>query len=120
MNNTLFGTAFWYNGGLPNGDPDKAWNAPNESSMSYIKFSPRVLSDFTVNYKINDKHSLNLNVFNAFNVMPKWEIYNLGDSDKQKIYDLVTFNGRYPQSAYDSQHFSIFGTQFTLGYNVKF
>ena len=128
MNNTLFGTAYWNNGGLPNSDnsatglsdPDKPWNYPNEGNLSYIKFSPRVTSDFTVNYRINDKHSLNFNVMNAFNVMPKWEMYNLGSANKQDVYNLVTFSGRYQQSAYDSQHFSIFGTQFTLGYNVKF
>ena len=37
-----------------------------------------------------------------------------------EVYNTVTFNGRYQQSSYDAQHFNIFGTQFILGYNIKF
>ncbi|MCQ9639725.1 hypothetical protein MP478_09990 [Chryseobacterium sp. WG14] len=42
------------------------------------------------------------------------------DKTYDEIYNAVTFNGRYQQSSYDAQHFNIFGTQFILGYNIKF
>lgn len=144
LNNTLFGNAKWANDGLPNNqpykdmndpnnvgkdpdqtinDPYRPWNVANEGDLSYLKFLPRVVTDLNINFDINSKNSVTFNVSNIFNVLPKWKLVNVNPEDAAvggKTYNAVTFSGRYPQSAYDSQHFSILGTQFTLGYNIKF
>ncbi len=122
LNNTLFGKAKWVNDGIDAG-AYAAWNDPNESTMGYLQYKPRVVTDLNINYNLSKMSSLSLNVANIFNVLPKWELVNVSAADAAPngaVYNAITFNGRYPQSAYDSQHFSIFGTQFTLGYNVKF
>ena len=119
VNNTLFGTSTFANSGMPGAE--LAWDNPNASSQSYLKFDPRITTDITVNYIINEKNTINIGILNAFNVLPKWGIYNLPENKSyDEIYNAVTFNGRYPQSSYDAQHFSIFGTQFTVGYSMKF
>lgn len=119
LNNTLFGKAVYANSGMPGAS--LAWNDPSAASQSYLEFSPRVTSDLAINYNINDKNTINLSVMNIFNVIPKWELMNLpSGTSYDEIYNAVTFNGRYQQSSYDAQHFSIFGTQFMLGYNIKF
>lgn len=123
LNNTIFGNAKWANDGLPNNDPYKPWNVPNEASLSYLEFLPRVVTDLNINYNINSKNSISINISNIFNVLPKWKLVNVNAEDATingNVYNAITFNGRYPQSAYDSQHFSIFGTQFMFGYNIKF
>lgn len=121
INNTLFGKATWANDGL-NGS-GAAWNVAGESNLASLEYQPRVVTDLNFVYNINKNNSLNFNVSNLFNVLPKWKLINVSAADAAvdgSVYNTITFNGRYPQSAYDSQHFSIFGTQFTVGYNVKF
>jgi iron complex outermembrane recepter protein len=117
LNNTLFGPAKFASTGLPNND--MAYN-DNTQQATYLRFKPRVLTDLNLSYKLNQNHSLNLNVSNIFNLTPKWELENVSEADEKAVSNAATFNGRYPQSGYDSQHFSIFGTQFMLGYNFKF
>lgn len=121
LNNTLFGTAKWVNDGIAGAY--SAWNVANEGSLGYLEYQPRVVTDLNVNYNINKSNTLTFSISNLFNVLPKWKLVNVSAADAApngSVYNAVTFNGRYPQSAYDSQHFSIFGTQFTVGYNVKF
>lgn len=121
LNNTLFGTAKWANDGIAGAY--SAWNVANEGSLGYLEYQPRVVTDLNVNYNINKSNTLTFSISNLFNVLPKWKLVNVSAADAApngSVYNAVTFNGRYPQSAYDSQHFSIFGTQFTLGYNIKF
>ncbi|WP_426477182.1 TonB-dependent receptor plug domain-containing protein [Chryseobacterium sp. CBSDS_008] len=119
LNNTLFGKATFANSGMPGAN--LAWNDPNAGSQSYLRFKPRMTTDITINYNINSKNTINIGVLNVFNVVPKWELRNLpADKSYDEVYNTVTFNGRYQQSSYDAQHFSIFGTQFILGYNIKF
>lgn len=121
LNNTLFGKAKWVNDGISGAY--EAWNVANEDALGYLEYKPRVVSDLNINFDISKKSSFSFNVLNLFNVLPKWNLVNVDAADAAPdgaVYNAVTFNGRYPQAAYDSQHFSIFGTQFTLGYNVKF
>lgn len=118
LNNTAFGPAKFVNGDI--GQDGVAFNTPGADAMPYLQYKTRIVSDLNIAYKINDKNTINFGILNLFNVIPKWTIENVPAADQEKIYNYITFNGRYPQSAYDSQHFSIFGTQFTLGYNVKF
>ncbi|MCS4305178.1 TonB-dependent siderophore receptor [Chryseobacterium sp. BIGb0232] len=119
LNNTLFGKATYANSGMPGAN--LAWNDPAADSQSYLRFKPRITTDLTINYNINSKNTINIGVLNIFNILPKWELRNLpADKAYDEVYNTVTFNGRYQQSSYDAQHFSIFGTQFILGYNIKF
>lgn len=119
INNTLFGKSTFANSGIPGAG--LAWDNPIASSQSYLKFNPRVTTDITINYLINKRNTVNFGILNAFNVLPKWEIMNLpASSSYDEIYNTITFNGRYPQSSYDAQHFSIFGTKFIAGYSIKF
>ncbi len=121
LNNTLFGKSTWANDGL-NGS-GAAWNIAGESSLASLEYKPRVVTDLNFVYNLNKNNSINLNVSNLFNVLPKWKLINVSAADAAvdgEVYNTLTFNGRYPQSSYDSQHFSIFGTQFMIGYNVKF
>ncbi|WP_054510498.1 TonB-dependent siderophore receptor [Chryseobacterium sp. ERMR1:04] len=119
VNNTVFGPAKFVNDGTSS-DAYASWNAPNEEAMAYLKFRTRMTTDLMINYHINDKNTINIGVVNAFNIIPSWKLVNVSSEDYERAYNAVTFNGRYSQSAYDSQHFSIFGTRFTLGYNIKF
>ncbi|MBK1895309.1 TonB-dependent receptor plug domain-containing protein [Chryseobacterium paridis] len=119
VNNTIFGPAKFVNDGTSS-DAYAGWNAPNEAAMAYLEFRTRMTTDLMINYHINDRNTINIGVLNAFNIIPKWRLINVSSEDYDKAYNAVTFNGRYPQSAYDSQHFNIFGTRFTVGYNIKF
>lgn len=119
VNNTLFSKALYANSGMPGAN--LAWNDPVANQQSYLRFDPRITTDITLNYVINDKNTINLGVMNVFNILPKWRLLRMpADKTYDEIYNTVTFNGRYPQSSYDAQHFSIFGTQFVLGYSIKF
>ncbi|ASW74612.1 ferric enterobactin receptor [Chryseobacterium piperi] len=119
VNNTIFGTAKFVNDGT-SPDAYAGWNAPNEAVMAYLQFRTRMTTDLMINFHINDKNTINVGVLNVFNVIPRWRLVNVSPEDYDQAYNAVTFNGRYPQAAYDSQHFNIFGTRFTLGYNIKF
>ncbi|MDQ0066101.1 TonB-dependent receptor plug domain-containing protein [Chryseobacterium lathyri] len=119
LNNTLFGKAIFANSGMPGAN--LAWNDPIADQQSYLRFDPRITTDIMFSYMINDKNTVNFGVLNVFNILPKWKLLRMpADKTYDEIYNTVTFNGRYPQSSYDAQHFSIFGTQFVLGYSLKF
>ncbi len=119
INNTLFGKSVFVNSGMPGAE--LAWDHPNASSQSFLKFRPRVTTDITVDFVLNGKNTVNVGVLNALNVLPRWEIMNLpADTSYEEVDNTLTFNGRYPQSTYDAQHFSIFGTRLIAGYSFKF
>ena len=121
LNNTVFGPTTFRQAGLDE-------NLKTE-------FKTRAVTDFAVNYNVNDRMTLTFNVNNLFDVTPKWEFKALnatGQADldstnvrkygtfRQEQSDLITFNGRYPITTYDGSHFSQLGRMFNMALTYRF
>ena len=120
LNNTLFGTTRFHQNGL---------NVNTDT-----EFVPRVVTDLGASIFLSKAVTLNLNVSNIFNVLPKWNFVDLKTGEKTYFdpnnnvpsaknwaqYNLITFNGRYSNVTYDGSHFSQLGTVLNASLNVKF
>ncbi len=120
LNNTLFGTTRFHQNGL--------------DANTDTEFVPRVVTDLGASIFISKAVTLNLNVSNIFNVLPKWNFVDLKTGEKTYFdpnnnvpsaknwaqYNLITFNGRYSNVTYDGSHFSQLGTVLNASLNVKF
>ncbi|QYF95583.1 TonB-dependent receptor [Massilia sp. PAMC28688] len=121
LNNTVFGPTTFYQAGI---DPDLK-----------TEFKTRTVTDFAINYNINERMTLTFNVNNVFDVKPKWEFKALNAAGQAKLdstaivdygtfrqeqSDLITFNGRYPITTYDGSHFSQLGRIFNVALSYRF
>ena len=115
LNNTYFGKTTFKQQGM--------------STDLRTEFTPKIVTDLAVNYNVNDKLTLSLNVNNLLNVLPEWSFKAenaAGEallSDPAQVKDqsnLITFNQRYSQMTYDGYHFSQLGTMFNFSVNYKF
>jgi iron complex outermembrane receptor protein len=122
LNNTVFGPTTFRQAGL-------------DSNLE-TRFKTKVVTDFSVNYQLTEKMTLNFNINNLFNVTPKWEFKALnatgaailsstatdayGRTPSQVQSDLITFNGRYSMVTYDGSQFSQLGRLFNASLNVRF
>ncbi len=117
LNNTLFG-------------PTKFRLADFSSTTDLEQqFQPKVVTDLGIIYNMNDKTTFTLNIGNILNVLPEFKVVGLTPAGKAIVNDPaklkteisnITFNGRYPVTAYDGSHFSQLGTLFNLALNFKF
>ncbi|RSZ56633.1 TonB-dependent receptor [Massilia atriviolacea] len=125
LNNTVYGPTQFRNAGL-------------DQNLE-VKFKTRNVTDFALNYQLNDSTTLSFNVNNLFDVLPKWELKPVNDTAKgseilssnvrdpktgmtprETQVNLITFNGRYPIVTYDGSHFSQLGRMFNMSLNVRF
>jgi iron complex outermembrane receptor protein len=117
LNNTLFG-------------PTKFRLADFSSTTDLEQqFIPKVVTDLGIIYKVSDKTTINFNIGNIFNVLPEFKVVGLTPAGEAIVKDAaklksemsnITFNGRYPVTAYDGSHFSQLGTLLNLAINFKF
>lgn len=122
LNNTYFGKTEFQQEGL-------------NSNIS-TEFTPKIVTDFGVNYNATDRITIALNINNLFNVLPEWN-FKANNAAGQAIIDdttitasgltqienesnAITFNQRYSQMTYDGYHFSQLGTMFNLSVNYQF
>ncbi|MFD0991842.1 TonB-dependent receptor [Tenacibaculum geojense] len=115
LGNTYFGKTTFKQAGL--------------SSDLRTEFIPKIVTDFGVNYNVNDNWTVSFNANNILNVLPEWEFKAenadgraiLNDPAQVKVQsNLITFNQRYSQMTYDGYHFSQLGSLFNLSVNYKF
>lgn len=117
LNNTLFG-------------PTK-FRLADFSSVTDLEqqFIPKVVTDLGIIYSVSDKTTINFNIGNIFNILPEYKVVGLTSAGKAIVNDPaklkteisnITFNGRYPVTAYDGSHFSQLGTLLNLALNFKF
>jgi iron complex outermembrane receptor protein len=115
LNNTYFGKTTFKQDGL--------------DSNLRTEFTPKVVTDFGINFSASDKLTIALNINNLFNVLPEWKFKAENAAGEAIINDaakiknqsnLITFNQRYSQTTYDGSHFSQLGTMFNLSLNYKF
>lgn len=115
VNNTYFGKTTFRQQGM--------------SSDLKTEFTPKVVTDLSVNYSATERLNITFNVNNIFNVLPEWEFVALNAEGEAILADpaqtkeqsnLITFNQRYSQMTYDGYHFSQLGTMFNLAVNVRF
>ncbi len=117
LNNTLFG-------------PTKFRLADFSSTTDLEQqFKPKVVTDLGITYSVSDKTTINFNISNLFNVLPEYEVVGLTAAGKAIVNNPealkteisnISFNGRYPVTAYDGSHFSQLGAIFNLALNFKF
>jgi iron complex outermembrane recepter protein len=117
LNNTLFG-------------PTKFRLADFSSTTDLEQqFQPKVVTDLGIIYNMNDKTTFTFNIGNILNVLPEFKVVGLTPAGEAIVNDPaklkteisnITFNGRYPVTAYDGSHFSQLGTLFNLALNFKF
>ncbi len=124
LNNTYFGKTTFFQQGLST-DANGKFNLRTE-------FTPKIVTDLSINYAVSEKLSLQLNVNNLLNVLPEWEFKSesaegdailAGTSANTTVKEqsnLITFNQRYSQMTYDGYHFSQLGTMFNFSLNYKF
>ena len=116
LNNTYFGTTTFRQQGLDEG--------------LYTQFTPKVVTDLAISYKLAEKTTIAFNINNLLNVLPEWEFKaDAGSTAESMLSDeaylkeqsnLITFNQRYSQMTYDGYQFSQLGTIFNLTVNVQF
>ncbi len=122
LNNTVFGPTTFHQAGI--------------SADLNTEFKTKVVTDFALNYKVNDKVTLTFNINNIFDVTPKWQFKALnaagsalladnsvnanGQTRREIQSDLITFDGRYAMVTYDGSQFSQLGRTFNAAMNVKF
>ncbi|MDG1572514.1 TonB-dependent receptor [Robiginitalea sp. M366] len=122
LNNTYFGKTTFRQQGL--------------DSNLYTEFTPKMVTDLSVNWDATDKVSVLFNINNLLNVLPEWEFKadnaagqaiiddtstnSLGITPIQEQSNLITFNQRYSQMTYDGYHFSQLGTLFNLAITYRF
>ncbi len=122
LNNTYFGKTTFKQQGM--------------STDLRTEFTPKIVTDFAINYNASEKLTLSLNVNNLLNVLPEWSfvaenaagqaliddttLNGYGITAIQEQSNLITFNQRYSQMTYDGYHFSQLGTMFNLSLNYKF
>jgi iron complex outermembrane receptor protein len=115
LNNTYFGKTTFKQQGM--------------SNDLRTEFTPKIITDLAVNYNVNDKLTLSLNVNNLLDVLPEWSFKAENAAGSALLADpaqvknqsnLITFNQRYSQMTYDGYHFSQLGTMFNFSVNYKF
>ena len=122
LNNTFFGKTTFKQQGM--------------SSDLRTEFTPKVVTDFGINFNATEKLTFSLNVNNLLNVLPEWAFKaenatgqalidnttfnSYGITPIQEQSNLITFNQRYSQMTYDGYHFSQLGTLFNLSLNYQF
>jgi len=114
LNNTLFGTTTFRQQGLAPG--------------LFTEFTPKVVTDLGLSYKLSEKTTFALNVNNLLNVLPEWSFKADSGSEAllndaaflQNQSNLITFNQRYSQMTYDGYHFSQLGTILNASLNIQF
>lgn len=122
LNNTYFGKT--------------TFNQQGMDSDLFTEFIPKIVTDLSVNWDINEKVSVLFNINNLLNVLPEWEFKaenaagqaiiddtstnSLGITPIQEQSNLITFNQRYSQMTYDGYHFSQLGTLFNLAVTYRF
>jgi len=121
LNNTLFGPTQFRQQGLP-----RAFDSQTNAYIGlYTEFSPAVVMDLGLRYRITDKISTAFNVNNLFNVLPEWSfktddgVEMPSEADLFRYSNAITFNQRYAQTTYDGFQFSQLGTIFNLVIHVK-
>jgi len=121
LNNTLFGPTIFRQQGLP-----QEFDPKTDSYIGlYTEFTPAVVTDLGLSYRISDKISTAFNVNNVFNILPEWSFKTDGGVTMPSEAELfgysnaITFNQRYSQMTYDGYQFSQLGTIFNLTINVK-
>ena len=121
LNNTYFGKTEFFQQGLST-DANGNFNIGTE-------FTPKIVTDFGVNYNATDNITIAANINNIFNVLPEWSFVSQNAAGDAILADpaqvkqqsnLITFNQRYSQMTYDGYHFSQLGTLFNLSINYKF
>lgn len=135
LNNTLFGKTSFEQAGLQDlestviNPTDLVENNKDGKSDLMTEFKTKLVTDIGVNYNMNDKITIALNINNIFNVLPEWKFKALTKTGEQILNglpvtnspsNLITFNQRYSQMTYDGYHFSQLGTIFNLSLNYKF
>jgi iron complex outermembrane receptor protein len=123
LNNTVFG-------------PTEFRNAGMDSGLA-VRFKTKTVTDFGVNYNINDKTTFSFNINNIFDVTPEWRFKALnaggaailasttkdpvnGMTPAEIQSNLITFNNRYSMVTYDGSHFSQLGRTFNAALNYRF
>lgn len=123
LNNTVFG-------------PTEFRNAGMDSNLA-VKFKTKAVTDFGVNYNVNDRTTLSFNINNIFDVTPEWRFKALnatgaallanntvdpatGMTPYETQRNLITFNQRYSMVTYDGSHFSQLGRTFNAALNYRF
>ncbi len=122
LNNTYFGKTTFKQQGM--------------DSNLRTEFTPKIVTDLSINYAASDKINVTLNINNLLNVLPEWKFVAENAAGQALIDDtsitatgltpienqsnLITFNQRYSQMTYDGYHFSQLGTMINLGVNVRF
>ena len=130
LNNTLFGPTRFKNQGLQDLESLVGGNAADSDGKSdlSIEFLTKIVTDLGINYNATDKFTIAFNVNNLLNVLPEWEFKALTPTGtavlnnaaaEKTASNLITFNQRYSQMAYDGYHFSQLGTMFSLSLNYK-
>ena len=115
INNTYFGKTTFQQQGM-------------DASIR-TEFTPKIVTDLSINYAASDNVNVTLNVNNILNVLPEWEFVANNASGESILADpaqvkeqsnLITFNQRYSQMTYDGYQFSQLGTLLNLSVNVRF
>ncbi|MEQ9415506.1 MAG: TonB-dependent receptor, partial [Cyclobacteriaceae bacterium] len=115
LNNTYFGKTTFKQQGM--------------SNDLRTEFTPKIVTDLSINYAASEKVNITLNLNNLLNVLPEWEFVAENANGETLLADaaqvknqsnLITFNQRYSQMTYDGYHFSQLGTLINLAVNVRF
>ncbi|MDH5474565.1 MAG: TonB-dependent receptor [Cyclobacteriaceae bacterium] len=115
LNNTYFGKTTFQQQGM-------------DASIR-TEFTPKVVTDLSINYAASEKVNITLNVNNLLNVLPEWNFVANNAAGETNLKDaawvknqsnLITFNQRYSQMTYDGYHFSQLGMMLNLAVNVRF
>jgi iron complex outermembrane recepter protein len=117
LNNTMFG---------PTKFKDADFSNPGLTTV----FETKIVTDLGINFNVNERLNLALNINNILNVLPKFNITSDGTASANAIvndpaklkdeFNSITFRGRYPITSYNGSHFSQLGTMFNLSLNYKF
>ncbi|CAM1361834.1 Ferric enterobactin receptor [Tenacibaculum sediminilitoris] len=115
VNNTYFGKTTFKQQGL--------------DSNLRTEFTPKIVTDFGVNFNVDKNWTISFNANNILDVLPEWS-FKAENANGQAILNdpaqvktqsnLITFNQRYSQMTYDGYHFSQLGSLFNLSVNYKF
>lgn len=132
LNNTYFGkTEFVQQGLATHSVATPIVTAADPYTVHDIgtEFTPKIVTDLSINYAASEKVNISFNINNLFNVLPEWNFVALTDegaailsnpAQVQTQSNLITFNQRYSQMTYDGYHFSQLGSLYNMTVNVRF
>lgn len=98
------------------------------SSDLKTEFIPKIVTDLTITYSLNQKLSMTFSANNLLNVLPEWKFVALNEGGESLLSDpdqvkqqsnLITFNQRYSQMTYNGFHFSQLGSLFSFSVRVR-